>query len=66
MKGGESEALKAILGIAKQQFFKEYKLENVNSNDKFIEKMQLSLPDHKFASHTPIEENWREGAEIVD
>jgi hypothetical protein len=66
MKGGKSEALEAILDIAKQQFFSKYNLENVNSNDKFIEKMKSSLLDHKFASHTPIEENWREGAEIVD
>jgi hypothetical protein len=55
MKGGESEALKAILEIAKQQFFEKYDLKNVNSKDKFIQKMQSSLPEHKSASHTPIE-----------
>jgi hypothetical protein len=65
MKGGESEALKAILEIAKQQFFKKYKLEKVNSKDTFIQKMQSSLPDHKFASHTPIEENWKDGAIVI-
>jgi hypothetical protein len=62
MKGGESEALKAILEIAKQQFFEKYDLKNVNSKEKFIEKMQSSLLDHKSASHTPIEPNWEDGA----
>ena len=65
MKGGESEALKAILEIAKQKFFEKYKLENVNSNDKFIQKMQSSLLNHKSASHTPIEENWKDGAIVI-
>jgi hypothetical protein len=60
MKGGESEALKDVLEIARQQFFEKYNLENVNSTDKFIQKMQ-SLPEHKSASHTPIEENWKDG-----
>jgi hypothetical protein len=66
MKGGKSEALKDILEIAKRQFFSKNDLKNVNSRDKFFEKMQLSLPDHKSASHTPIEENWKDGASIVD
>jgi hypothetical protein len=43
MKGGESEALKAILEIAKQQFFEKNDLKNVNSKDKFIQKMQSSF-----------------------
>ena len=60
MKGGKSEALEAILDIAKQQFFKEYKL-NANNKSTILEIMQ-SLPEHKSASHTPIEENWKDGA----
>ncbi len=63
MKGGESEALKAILEIAKQQFFKEYKL-NANNKSKILEKMQ-SLPEHSSTSHTPIEQNWRDGAILI-
>lgn len=64
MKGGESEALKAILEIAKQKFFKEYKF-NANNKSTILGIMQ-SLPEHKSVSHTPIEENWKDGAEIVD
>jgi hypothetical protein len=63
MKGGESEALKAILEIAKQQFFKEYKL-NANNKSTILGIMQ-SLPEHKSASHTPIEENWKDGAIVI-
>jgi hypothetical protein len=68
MKGGESEALKAILEIAKQQFFKEYKL-NANNKSTILGIMQ-SLPEHKSTSHIPIEENWKDGVikveEILD
>jgi hypothetical protein len=63
MKGGESEALKAILEIAKQQFFEKYKL-NANNKSTILGIMQ-SLPEHKSASHTPIEENWRHGASVI-
>jgi len=66
MKGGESEALNEILEIAKQKFFEKYKLKNVNSNDKFIQKMKSSLLDHKSASHTPIEENWKDDATEIE
>ena len=64
MKGGESEALEDILEIARQKFFEKYKL-NANNKSKILEIMQ-SLPEHKSASHTPIEENWKDGSEIVD
>ena len=63
MKGGESEALKAILEIAKQQFFKEYKL-NANNKSKILGIMQ-SLPVHSSASHTPIEKNQKDGARVI-
>ena len=64
MKGGESEALKDILEIAKRQFFEENKI-NANNKSTILGIMQ-SLPEHKSASHTPIEKNWKDGAEIVD
>ena len=64
MKGGESEALKAILEIAKQKFFEENKF-NANNKSTILGIMQ-SLPEHKSVSHTPIEENWKDGAKIVD
>jgi len=63
MKGGESEALKAILEIAKQQFFEKYKL-NANNKSTILGIMQL-LPEHKSASHTPIEDNWKDGASVI-
>ena len=63
MKGGESEALKAILEIAKQQFFEKNKL-NANNKSTILGIMQ-SLPEHKSASHTPIEENWKDDAIVI-
>ena len=63
MKGGESEALKAILEIAKQKFFKTYEL-NGNKKSTIFGIMQ-SLPVHSSASHTPIEENWKDGAGVI-
>ena len=64
MKGGESEALKAILEIAKQKFFSKNDLKNVHNKPKILEKMK-SLPEHSSTSHTPIEENWSVGAEVI-
>jgi hypothetical protein len=64
MKGGESEALKAILEIAKRQFFEENKF-NANNKSTILGIMQSSLPDHKSASHTPIEDNWKDGAIVI-
>ena len=64
MKGGESEALKAILEIAKQKFFSKNDLKNVHNKPKILEKMQ-SLPNHSTVSHTPIEQNWRDGAIVI-
>ena len=63
MKGGESEALNAILEIAKRQFFEKYKL-NANNKTTILGIMQ-SLPVHSSASHTPIEENWEVGANVI-
>ena len=63
MKGGESEALNVILEIAKQQFFEENKF-NANNKSTILGIMQ-SLPEHKSASHTPIEENWEVGANVI-
>jgi hypothetical protein len=64
MKGGESEALKAILEIAKRQFFEKNDLKNVDNKPKILEIMQ-SLPEHSSTSHTPIEQNWRDGASVI-
>jgi hypothetical protein len=64
MKGGESEALKAILEIAKQKFFEENDFKNRNNKQKILEKMQ-SLPNHSTVAHTPIEENWKDGAIVI-
>lgn len=64
MKGGESEALKAILEIAKQQFFEKYDLKKANNKSKILGIMK-SLPEHSSASHTPIEPNWKDGAKVI-
>jgi hypothetical protein len=64
MKGGESEALKAILEIAKQKFFSKNDLKNVHNKPKILEIMK-SLPEHSSTSHTPIEENWSVGAHVI-
>ncbi len=48
-----------------KNFFQKNDLKNVNSRDKFIEKMRLSLPEHSSTSHTPIEQNWRDGASVI-
>jgi hypothetical protein len=65
MKGGESEALKDILEIAKQKFFEENKV-NAKNKPTILKIMESSLPEHKSVSHTPIEKNWKDGAKIVD
>ena len=63
MKGGKSEALEDILENARQQFFKEYKL-NANNKSTIFGIMQ-SLPEHSSTSHTPIEKNWSVGADKI-
>jgi len=64
MKGGESKALNEILKIAKQKFFEENNLKNRNNKQEIFKIMQ-SLPNHSTVSHTPIEPNWKDGAEVI-
>jgi hypothetical protein len=62
--GGESNSLQKILEFAKNQFYEEYSIQD-KSNESIIYQKITSLPEHKTVSHTPIEQNWKEGATLT-